>query len=132
MLFSAFSCIQKIPVSSDLQGFALFCFFAQRRDRDSNPGYPLGVHTLSRRAISATHAPLQGFSTTALLLSDDLMKKGGHARVLPKLSGCPATHAPLSLSAKIKQYFIQASKKQKIYILISASYLILLIQSLAD
>ena len=27
-----------------------------RKDRDSNPGYPLGVHALSRRASSATRA----------------------------------------------------------------------------
>ena len=30
----------------------------KRRDRDSNPGYPLGVYTLSRRASSATRASL--------------------------------------------------------------------------
>ena len=29
-----------------------------RRDGDSNPGYPLGVYTLSRRASSTTRAPL--------------------------------------------------------------------------
>ena len=29
-----------------------------RRDRDSNPGYPFGVYTLSRRASSTTRAPL--------------------------------------------------------------------------
>ena len=32
-----------------------------RRERDSNPRYPFGVHTLSRRASSATPAPLQCF-----------------------------------------------------------------------
>ena len=31
----------------------------KRRERDSNPRYPFGVHTLSRRASSATPAPLQ-------------------------------------------------------------------------
>ena len=30
--------------------------FFLRKDRDSNPGYPLGVHALSRRASSATRA----------------------------------------------------------------------------
>ena len=30
-----------------------------RRERDSNPRYPLGVHTLSRRASSTTPAPLR-------------------------------------------------------------------------
>ena len=29
-----------------------------RRDGDSNPGYPFGVYTLSRRASSTTRAPL--------------------------------------------------------------------------
>ena len=30
----------------------------ERRDGDSNPGYPLGVYTLSRRASSTTRASL--------------------------------------------------------------------------
>ena len=40
----------------------LFSFLIQnlRRDGDSNPGYPLGVYTLSRRASSTTRASLQG------------------------------------------------------------------------
>ena len=33
-------------------------FYFQRRDGDSNPGYPLGVYTLSRRASSTTRASL--------------------------------------------------------------------------
>ena len=38
----------------------LFSFLIQnlRRDGDSNPGYPLGVYTLSRRASSTTRASL--------------------------------------------------------------------------
>ena len=32
--------------------------FTLRRDGDSNPGYPFGVYTLSRRASSTTRAPL--------------------------------------------------------------------------
>jgi hypothetical protein len=30
-----------------------------RRGRDSNPRYPFGVHTLSKRTSSATRAPLR-------------------------------------------------------------------------
>ena len=30
-----------------------------RRGRDSNPRYPLGVHTLSKRTSSTTRAPLR-------------------------------------------------------------------------
>jgi hypothetical protein len=33
-------------------------FTITRRDRDSNPGYPFGIHTLSRRAPSTTRPPL--------------------------------------------------------------------------
>ena len=38
-------------------------FFIQRRKRDSNPRYPLGVYTLSRRASSTTRASLLLFQT---------------------------------------------------------------------
>ena len=35
-----------------------------RREGDSNPRYPLGVYTLSRRASSTTRASLQGLVET--------------------------------------------------------------------
>ena len=35
-----------------------FSFNLLRREGDSNPRYPLGVYTLSRRASSTTRAPL--------------------------------------------------------------------------
>ena len=40
----------------NLQGFVWFCFRFWRKDGDSNPGDPLEVYTLSRRARSATPA----------------------------------------------------------------------------
>ena len=39
--------------------YRAFCKGFQRRERDSNSRYPFGVHTLSRRASSATRASLQ-------------------------------------------------------------------------
>ena len=39
-------------------------FIVLRRERDSNSRYPFGVHTLSRRASSATRASLQYVSGT--------------------------------------------------------------------
>jgi hypothetical protein len=36
--------------SYELQAFGFYSDLNRRRDRDSNPGYPLGVYTLSRRA----------------------------------------------------------------------------------
>ena len=38
--------------------FIHFMFFTLRREGDSNPRYPLGVYTLSRRASSTTRASL--------------------------------------------------------------------------
>ena len=50
---------QKQPVA-----FATSCrSIVLRRERDSNSRYPFGVHTLSRRASSATRASLQYVST---------------------------------------------------------------------
>ena len=43
----------KIP-----QAYLLAGFPSLRSDRDSNSGYAFGVYTLSRRASSATRAPL--------------------------------------------------------------------------
>ena len=47
---------RKIPQAILLAGFHLLVI--ERSDRDSNSGYPFGVYTLSRRASSATRAPL--------------------------------------------------------------------------
>ena len=44
--------LRKTPHRTLCKGF-------QRRERDSNSRYPFGVHTLSRRASSATRASLQ-------------------------------------------------------------------------
>ena len=40
----------------------------KRSDRDSNSGYPFGVYTLSRRASSATRAPLLSFVADAKVM----------------------------------------------------------------
>ena len=47
------------PRHSLISLYLCFQCTSVRRERDSNPRYPLGVHTLSRRASSATPAPLQ-------------------------------------------------------------------------
>ena len=39
----------------------------KRSDRDSNSGYPFGVYTLSRRASSATRAPLLCFAKVRII-----------------------------------------------------------------
>lgn len=43
----------------NLQSFALIQLFFLRKDGDSNPGDPLEVYTLSRRANSTTLASFQ-------------------------------------------------------------------------
>ena len=50
-------------------------FKTSRRDGDSNPGYPLGVYTLSRRASSTTRASLQ---STSVLKSGANYKKNAN------------------------------------------------------
>src|SRR3954451_5907088 len=42
----------------DFSGFCWYLFLDGRRVRDSNPRYPLGVYTLSRRAPSTTRTTL--------------------------------------------------------------------------
>ena len=46
----------------------IYCFLFRsllRREGDSNPRYPLGVYTLSRRASSTTRASLLFFKSAA-------------------------------------------------------------------
>ena len=45
-----------------------------RRDGDSNPGYPLGVYTLSRRASSTTRASLQGSPSVKKAVYSDVFR----------------------------------------------------------
>ena len=48
--------------------FIHFMFFTLRREGDSNPRYPLGVYTLSRRASSTTRASLLFFNRVPFTL----------------------------------------------------------------
>ena len=58
--------MQKDEKTLQINGFVGFFVFLSlnvlailRRGRDSNPRYPFGVHTLSKRTSSATRAPLR-------------------------------------------------------------------------
>jgi hypothetical protein len=46
-----------------------------RREGDSNPRYPLGVHTLSRRAPSTTRSPLQNKTASGTETGGENTKK---------------------------------------------------------
>gem|GEM_PF-4686141 len=52
--------MKKLLISQELLVIAIrYRTYLWRRDRDSNPGYAINVHTLSRRAPSAARTSLR-------------------------------------------------------------------------
>ena len=52
------TCYDKKHAEAGRMKILALSVLTKRSDRDSNSGYPFGVYTLSRRASSATRAPL--------------------------------------------------------------------------